>query len=208
MTRVEVPAPPLPKGTYTECEVCVGRGMTDRYGQVPEATGRLVLRDKEGVQVAAIDTCPTHILMSGGRAEAYSFITTEDGDEVQVLLERSTIDEGEWFPNALDDNDDLIPSVANEVADIINSGGILPSRAMKAVEAGKQWKNAEEETNRLALERAKAVTEVVAYCGGQPVQGSSRAWTRPVHGEQAGEEGPHSLTAARTPRLPHITCTM
>jgi len=33
---VEVPAPPLPKGSYTECEVCVGRGMTDRYGQSPQ----------------------------------------------------------------------------------------------------------------------------------------------------------------------------
>src|SRR6476661_782504 len=29
---VEVPAPPLPAGSYTECEVCVGRGMRDRYG--------------------------------------------------------------------------------------------------------------------------------------------------------------------------------
>ncbi|MFD0474613.1 hypothetical protein ACFQ0B_45045 [Nonomuraea thailandensis] len=34
---VEVPAPPLPAGSYTECEVCVGRGMRDRYGQVPPA---------------------------------------------------------------------------------------------------------------------------------------------------------------------------
>jgi hypothetical protein len=58
---VEVPAPPLPKGTYTECEVCVGRGMTDRYGQVPAATEQLVLSDAAGVRVAAIDTCPTHI---------------------------------------------------------------------------------------------------------------------------------------------------
>jgi hypothetical protein len=35
--------------------------MTDRYGQVPAAAEQLVLRDKAGIQVAAIDTCPTHI---------------------------------------------------------------------------------------------------------------------------------------------------
>ncbi|WP_327342784.1 hypothetical protein [Streptomyces europaeiscabiei] len=40
---VEVPAPPLPPGSYTECEVCVGRGIRDRY------------------QVAAIETRPTHV---------------------------------------------------------------------------------------------------------------------------------------------------
>lgn len=58
---VEVPAPPLPPGSYTECEVCVGRGMRDRYGQVPAAVERLVLTDASGVQVAAIETCPTHV---------------------------------------------------------------------------------------------------------------------------------------------------
>jgi hypothetical protein len=58
---VEVPAPPLPAGSYTECEVCVGRGMRDRYGQVPAATERLVLNDAAGIEVAAIETCPTHV---------------------------------------------------------------------------------------------------------------------------------------------------
>ncbi|MEU1596655.1 hypothetical protein ABZ468_28340 [Streptomyces sp. NPDC005708] len=58
---VEVPAPPLAPGSYTECEVCVGRGMRDRYGQVPAAADRLVLNDTSGVQVAAIETCPTHV---------------------------------------------------------------------------------------------------------------------------------------------------
>jgi transcriptional regulator with GAF, ATPase, and Fis domain len=106
------------------------------------------------------------------RASSYDFVITQDDEQVQVLLERSTIDEGEWFPEALDDEGDLAPSVADEMADIINSDGILPSRAMKAVEASKQWKEAEEETNRLALERAKAVTEVVAYCGGNQSKAS------------------------------------
>ncbi|MFC8015443.1 hypothetical protein [Streptomyces cinereoruber] len=58
---VEVPAPPLPPGSYTECEVCVGRGMRDRYGQVPAAVECLVLSDASGVQVAVIETCPTHV---------------------------------------------------------------------------------------------------------------------------------------------------
>ncbi|MFE7780339.1 hypothetical protein [Streptomyces nigrescens] len=110
--------------------------------------------------------------MSERRADAYSFITTEDGDRAQVLLERSTIDEGEWFPDALDDNGDLIPSVADEMAAITNSDGILPSRALKAIEASKQWKKAEKETNRLALERAEAVADVVAYCGGNQSKAS------------------------------------
>ncbi|MER7578124.1 hypothetical protein [Streptomyces sp. NPDC126514] len=58
---VEVPAPPLPAGSYTECEVCVGRGMRDRYGQVPAAAERLVLVDAAGIEVAVIETCPTHV---------------------------------------------------------------------------------------------------------------------------------------------------
>jgi hypothetical protein len=58
---VEVPAPPLPAGSYTECEVCVGRGMRDRYGQVPAATEQLRLVDGAGRGMTVIDTCPTHV---------------------------------------------------------------------------------------------------------------------------------------------------
>jgi hypothetical protein len=100
------------------------------------------------------------------RATAYDYVTLDNDTEVQVLLERSAIDEGEWFPDALSDDGDLTPRAADEMAAIINMDGILPSRATKAVEASKQWKAAEQETNRLAIERAKAVAEVVAYCGG------------------------------------------
>lgn len=112
----------------------------------------------------------THSLVQENRADAYSFITTKDAREVQVLLERSTIDDGEWFPDALNDSADLIPAVADEMADIINNDDILPSRAMKAVEAGKEWKRAEEKANQLASQRAQAVAEVVAYCGGNQSQ--------------------------------------
>jgi hypothetical protein len=58
---VEVPTPPVAPGSYTQCEVCVGRGMRDRYGQVPAAAERLDLTDVSGVKVAAIETCPTHV---------------------------------------------------------------------------------------------------------------------------------------------------
>jgi len=79
--RVEVPAPPMPKGSYTECEVCVGRGMTDRYGQVPAAVEQLVLRDKAGIQVAAIDTCPTHIPYVQATARRRGFSVDATGSQ-------------------------------------------------------------------------------------------------------------------------------
>lgn len=101
-----------------------------------------------------------------GQGGAYEFITTDDGDEVQVLLERSTIEDGEWFSDALDDEGDLIPAVADEMADIINQDGILPSRAAKAVQAGEDWKRDDEAAQKSAAFRAAAVAEVVAYCGG------------------------------------------
>ncbi|MFH9692621.1 hypothetical protein [Streptomyces globisporus] len=100
-----------------------------------------------------------------GRATAYDYVTTEDG-EVQVLLERSTVEEGDWFPDALTDEGGLIPSAADEMAAIINQDGILPSRARKAIHAGEAWKAADEAAHQAASDRAAAVVEVVAYCGG------------------------------------------
>lgn len=100
-----------------------------------------------------------------GRATAYDFVATEDG-EVQVLLERSTVEDGGWFPDALTDEGDLIPLAADDMADIINQDGILPSRARKAIRAGEAWKTADEAARQAAADRAAAVVEVVAYCGG------------------------------------------
>lgn len=100
-----------------------------------------------------------------GRAAAYDYVTTEDG-EVQVLLERSTVEEGDWFPDALNEDGDLIPAVADEMAHIINQDGILPSRALGAIQAGKDWKRDEEAAQQSAARRAAAVAEVVAYSGG------------------------------------------
>lgn len=100
------------------------------------------------------------------RATAYDFVTTENG-EVQVLLERTTVEEGEWFPGALTGDGDLIPSAADEMAAIINNDGILPSRTLKAVEASKAWEEAEQTAKDLAAARAAAVNEVSAYAGSQ-----------------------------------------
>ncbi|MFF2864555.1 hypothetical protein ACFVSX_32325 [Streptomyces rubiginosohelvolus] len=100
------------------------------------------------------------------RATAYDYVTTEDGNEVQVLLQRETVEAGDWFPDALTDEGDLIPTAADEMADIINQDGILPSRTLKAIDAGKAWKAADEAAQQAAAGRAAAVVEVVAYCGG------------------------------------------
>ncbi|MGW4041034.1 hypothetical protein ACWEIM_32960 [Streptomyces sp. NPDC004778] len=100
-----------------------------------------------------------------GRATAYDYVTTEDG-EVQVLLERSTVESGDWFPDALTEAGDLVPAVADEMASIINHDGILPSRALRAVKAGEDWKRDDEAARQSAVRRAAAVAEVVAYSGG------------------------------------------
>ncbi|MEV6726230.1 hypothetical protein AB0M94_35475 [Streptomyces xanthochromogenes] len=78
---IEIPAPPLPVGSYTECEVCVGRGMRDRYGQVPAATERLPITDASGSQVATIDTCPTHVpyVQATARRRGFRTQSTPDG---------------------------------------------------------------------------------------------------------------------------------
>jgi hypothetical protein len=107
----------------------------------------------------------------GTRADSYMYVATQDGD-VQILLERSTIDEGEWFPDALNDDGDLDPAVAQEMADVINSDGIIPGRASKAIHITEGWRKADEAANRLAAKRAAAVAEVVAYCGGNQSKAS------------------------------------
>lgn len=73
---VEVAAPPLPPGSYTECEVCVGRGMRDRYGQVPAASQHMLLTDASGARVAVIETCPTHVPYVQATAKRRGFRAT------------------------------------------------------------------------------------------------------------------------------------
>ncbi len=98
-------------------------------------------------------------------ASTYAFARVEDGQEVQVLLARTAIEEGNWFPDALDDRGTLDLAVADEMAEIITTDGILPGRIAKASALAEAWSEAEKETNRLALARARAVAEVVAFAG-------------------------------------------
>jgi hypothetical protein len=111
-------------------------------------------------------------------ASAYDYITLKDefmtteGDlitenerEVQILLTREMVTDGDWFPDALDEDGYLIPSVADEMAAIINADGILPSRVLGARNAEEEWKAAAAEADRKAGARAHQVATVVAFCG-------------------------------------------
>lgn len=98
------------------------------------------------------------------RAVAYSYCRTVEGDEVQVLLERDGVID--WFPDALDDDGNLIPEAAADMAEIITADGILPGRASKARKASEVWQQKAQDADRAALDRARAVAEVVAFMGG------------------------------------------
>jgi DNA-binding NtrC family response regulator len=103
-----------------------------------------------------------------GRTDSYSYATTEDGDEVQVLLDADGVEGGDWFPDALDENGDLIPSVADEMAHIINNDAGLYTRLQVAEirEATAAWEDSARETNRLADDRARRIAAFVQHCGG------------------------------------------
>ncbi|MBT2511518.1 hypothetical protein J7I98_38150 [Streptomyces sp. ISL-98] len=128
------------------------------------ADGEFDYQDHSGIDTSSYDD---------GRATAYDFVTTDDGSQVQVLLERATVVDGEWFPDALEDGA-LIPAVADEMAAIITNDGILPSRARKAIDASAAWRKAVEEADSLAMQRALAVAEVVAYAGGNQSEAGRR----------------------------------
>ncbi|MFF8991690.1 hypothetical protein ACF09H_17440 [Streptomyces sp. NPDC014983] len=61
MPEAEVSAEEVKAAQRAAMTRVVGRGMRDRYGQVPAAVKPLVLNDASGIQVAAIETCPTHV---------------------------------------------------------------------------------------------------------------------------------------------------
>jgi|GEM_PF-4613863 len=100
------------------------------------------------------------------RATAYDYCRTHDGDEVQILLARTTIEEGDWIPDALDDDGNLLPAAAAEMANMITVDGILPSRVRKAQAAGQRWTAQAAAADAAALDRAHAVADVVAITGG------------------------------------------
>lgn len=104
-----------------------------------------------------------------GRSDAYSYATTGDGTEVQVLLEVSTLNDGEWFPDALDESGDLMPAVADEMADIINNDAGLHTRLLltEALQATAAWEASVEEANRLADDRARRIAALAQHLGSQ-----------------------------------------
>jgi hypothetical protein len=102
-----------------------------------------------------------------GTPDTYDFATTHDGTEVQALLHRTTIDDEDWFPDALDDHGHLNPDTADEMAHIINSDGILPARTLKAKNADTAWRQATETATLRAAERATAIADIVDLTGNQ-----------------------------------------
>lgn len=100
-----------------------------------------------------------------GAPVAYDHATTE-GREVLVLCQRSTLADGEWFPDLLDDTGDPRLEVLAEAAATITSDGLLEQAMRNAVWAAEQWQVAEQAAQDAALRRARAVTDVVDLCGG------------------------------------------
>jgi DNA-binding NtrC family response regulator len=103
-----------------------------------------------------------------GRTDSYSYATTEDGAEVQILLERRTLTDGEWFPDAMDEDGDLIPSIADDMAAIINNDAGLHTRLQveEIRKATAAWEDSTRETNRLSDDRARRIAAFVKHCGG------------------------------------------
>ncbi|MER7050118.1 LSm family protein [Streptomyces jumonjinensis] len=122
--------------------------------------------------ILALTTAGRYVYLNAddvpGRSDAYTHTTTTtDGADVQILLDRTTLTDGEWFPDALDDSGALIPSVADEMAAIITGDGILPGRIRKAAAATEAWERAMDPVHGLAAVRAAAVREVAIYAGTQ-----------------------------------------
>lgn len=110
----------------------------------------------------------TDDLIADGTPEAYSYVTTASDTEAQILLDVDTILDGNWFPDALDEDGNLRPEVAAEMADIINADAGLDVAAAVA-EAAEAAQTAEREAQAAqasALTRARSVLRVVELCGG------------------------------------------
>lgn len=95
---------------------------------------------------------------------AYDHATAE-GREVLVLCERATLEDGDWFPDLLDDGVPR-PNVLAEAAQIITRDGLLEQAMRDAVRAAEQWQDAERAATAAALRRARAVANVVDLVGG------------------------------------------
>lgn len=86
-------------------------------------------------------------------------VVTDDGEAVTLLITRSEIQDGDWFPDAVDDDGTLQPAVAQEMADIINAdrGVHFMVAVQEAREATADAEEAQAEADRRSLLRAQAV---------------------------------------------------
>jgi hypothetical protein len=110
-----------------------------------------------------------HSDLTNPEADAYSTAATHDGTEVTVLLQRSTIDDGEWFEDALDSDGNLRPEIAADMASAINNDAGLHVRiAVSEVrETTAAWENVTTEADALALKRAARVANLARLAGSQ-----------------------------------------
>lgn len=105
---------------------------------------------------------------SYGQIDTRKPVTTDNGEEITVLITRTMISDGDWFPDALTEAGDLDPAVAGEMASIINNDAGLHTMVAvaEAREATAAWQGAADEADRRALARAHAVLKVVTLYGG------------------------------------------
>lgn len=111
-----------------------------------------------------------------GTPKAYAHVTTASDTEAQILLDVDTILEGNWFPDALDEDGNLRPEVATEMAKIINAdaGLTVAAAVAEAVEAGKVAERDAQTAQASALARARSVMRVVELCGGNQSEAARR----------------------------------
>jgi hypothetical protein len=107
--------------------------------------------------------------IADGDTTAYAYVIAEDGAALRILLERTTINEGEWFPDALTESGDLDPSAADEMASIINNDADLATAiAVREIrQATLDWQVSAAETNQRAARRAALVAAFAERCGSQ-----------------------------------------
>lgn len=107
-------------------------------------------------------------LIADGTPRSYNPVTTINGTEARILLRQETITDGDRFPDALDDDGTLKPTVAAEMAEIVNqdAGLVLDLVVERARKAAERADAAAKVAADAATARARAVTQVVSMCGG------------------------------------------
>ncbi|MFI9026328.1 hypothetical protein [Streptomyces sp. NPDC053560] len=124
---------------------------------------------------------------TGKQPTPYEHAAARDGAEVLVLVTRAVIDAEDWLPDSLDDDGRLLPAYADTMAELILADGILPSRVRKAAAA-------------TGGARARAVAEVIAYCGGDSDR-AGRLLGEPAQGERPGRRCTQHPTDTNRGRL-------